>query len=173
MLVLSRNILLARIVFVQWWHPAFSGRKTTLVNSECSCFKVISTCSITVTTMWLSCRPDSTMCTDVCATSSPRCLLWQTVKCQEIPLLPKKSACVSLYWVGKNFMAKSCVISTESSWRLSMISVLAVSWWTMRSWWAFQERTPSLAVLALNRRSSWRSCGRLVDWIKDKTESKD
>ena len=40
-------------------------------------------------------------------------------ECQEIPLFPKNSACVFLYWAGKNFMAKSCVISTESSWRLS------------------------------------------------------
>ena len=38
-----------------------------------------------------------------------------------------------LYWAGKNVIAQSCVISTKSPRRLSTISVLAVSWWTIRS----------------------------------------
>ena len=60
-------------------------------------------------------------------------LVMATVRCQDFPFFPNQSRCVSRKLVGMNVIAQSIISSTCDGFRLSIISLLAVSWWTERS----------------------------------------
>lgn len=65
------------------------------------------------------------MCTNVCCCRLLWTLRTTTDMCNEIPRFPNQSAWVSLNFCGRNFMAQSCVISTELSSRLSRLYLAA------------------------------------------------
>ena len=127
-------------------------------------FLFLGSPSLLLWTMWMN----------ACVSISPLLFLKATVICQEMPLFPNHSPWDSRYSRGRNFIAQSWMSKTFVSLRQSVTSLRALSWFTTRSWCAFQL---SIAVTA--SWNTWRASSfsfsdsnglfKIAAWISDST----
>ena len=102
----------------------------------------------TVLLSWLQALKRCTNVIDSSCRSDRR--LTATVMCQGSPRLANQSLWLSLYFLGRNFMAQSWTKKTEFSSNSSITLILASSWLTARRRWAFQAFMLRLACSVLN-----------------------
>ena len=106
-----------------------------------------------LTTTLLSWLQFSTMWINAWCCSLFAILRATALMCQEIPLLANQSACISLYFCGRNFVAQSCVMRTEDGCRFSRRLVLALSCWIDLNRWAFHDSDKLVEVCTSSHRS--------------------
>ena len=92
----------------------------------------------------------------------PASLFVATVRCQGIPRFPNHSVWLSMYFLGKYFIAQSCTDSTDDSSSYSSISTWAELWFSERRRCDFHDQMAVYAYLTLHKSSFLSSVDRFT-----------